>query len=126
LLAAVIPPPAFAQNQGGISAEEYHRFRPPVPIAVQAEAREGQATIRWRPPPPPGPTVRPSYDPAIALYRVYRVASDQSATLIGETPSTSFTDTAAPRGTTQRYAVTAVQRSGQESGRSDIVEVRIP
>ena len=68
----------------------------------------------------------PGYDPAIALYRVYRVAPDQSATLIGETPTTSFTDTAAPRGTTQRYVVTAVQRSGQESGRSDIVELRIP
>jgi hypothetical protein len=122
--AGATPSGGAAQAGGGISVEEYQRVFPPAPVAVRAEMRAGVATVTWSPPPAVAPTR--AYDPTVGSYRVYRIGAGGSAVLIGETVETAFRDPRAPGGTTQRYAVTAVQRSGQESGLSEAAEVRVP
>lgn len=115
---------AAAPAGGGISAQEYQRVFPPAPVDVRAEWRAGVATVTWSPPPAVAPTN--AYDAIVAGYRVYRLGAGGAATLIGETDGTSFRDPSAPGGTTRHYAVTAVQRSGQESGLSAAAALRVP
>ena len=132
LLAAVLPAPASsgtaagsgAAPSGGISAEEYARVFPPAPVDVRAAFAGGVVTLRWTPPAPAAPSG--AFDPAVGHYRVFRLGDGGAATLIGETRDTVFHDRAAPAGTVQRYAVTAVQRSGQESGLSAEAVLRVP
>jgi hypothetical protein len=118
------PSGGAAPAGGGISVEEYARVFPPAPVGVRAEMRAGVATVTWSPPRAAAPTR--AYDPAVVGYRVYRLGAGGSTALIGETAETTFRDRRAPGGTTQRYAVTAVQRSGHESGLSAAAEVRVP
>jgi fibronectin type 3 domain-containing protein len=114
----------LATAQDGISESEYHRSFPPEPLAVRAEIRDGKPTVTWQKPPvPPG---KLAYDPVIDHYRVYRMGREPDKTLIGETRATSFVDPNAPAGTTQRYVVTTVQRSGRESAPSQEAELKIP
>jgi len=118
-----------AQNRsggGGITFEEHRRLFPPAPVAVRAELRGGKAIVSWDKPRAADPSEKLAYDPAIDRYRVYRVGPGHNMTLIGETRATSFEDQTAPAGTTQRYAVTTVQRSGHESGPSPEAVLRIP
>ncbi|WP_133765523.1 pectinesterase family protein [Amnibacterium kyonggiense] len=63
----------------------------------------------------------------LATYRVYRSSQKAmtvaNSTRIGETTSLSFTDRTATAGATLFYALTAVDRSGNESGFSSIKQV---
>jgi fibronectin type 3 domain-containing protein len=119
-------PSRAQQSQDGISADAYRRNFPPAPVAVRAERRGGRIIVTWDPPPAADPSERLAYDPAVDRYRVYRVAADRARTLAGETRTTSFVDPAAPAGAVQRYVVTAVQRSGQESAPSHDAAVQTP
>ena len=66
-------------------------------------------------------------EPDLALYRVYRAAGSGDWQKIGETRATpNYSDrTVSPRATF-RYAVSAVDQSGNESGRSPEVTVVLP
>jgi hypothetical protein len=134
LAAAVTACAAHAQNKpspspesrNGISLDEYHKSFPPLPRGVRAEIRDGKAVVSWDTPPAPPPG-KIGYDPAVARYRVYLLGPDQHRTPIGKTTGLSFTDPARLRpGSTRRYGVTAVQRSGQESGISNEAVLQVP
>lgn len=117
LAAAAVP--AAAQADGGISVDEYHRVFPPAPVGVRA-VRDGAAVVvSWSPPPPVAGGGHPAYDPAVAAFRIYAVDEAGGRTLLGEVPATTrhFRDDT-PGAAGRTYAVTAVQRSGQESGLS--------
>lgn len=119
--------PAPAQPaQSGISVDQYRRMFPPGPQNVRAVLRGGKATISWDAPPAPPPG-RIGYDPEIAVYNVYLVAENLERRRLGQTNGRSFTDSKTPRpGQVRHYAVTAVQRSGVESGLSERAELRVP
>lgn len=124
-LAAAAPAssPAMAQGEGGISVGEYHRVFPPAPVEVRA-VRDGAAVlVTWSPPPAVEPAGQPAYDPAVAAYRIYRVDGAGGQALLGEVAAstTRFRDETPGPGR-RAYAVTAVQRSGQESGPSAAAE----
>jgi hypothetical protein len=112
--------------QGGISADEYYSMAPPPPVAVRIELANGAPVIHWRAPVPPPSVRKPGYDPTVTAYRVYWLRGPLDEVLIGETQQMQFTDKHAAPGTLKRYAVSAVQRSGQESSASLGVEIRVP
>ncbi len=112
--------------QGGISVDQYRRMFPPAPQNMRAELRGGKATISWDAPPAPPPG-RTGYDPAVGAYNVYLVGENLERRRLGQTRARSFTDPKTLRpGEVRHYAVTAVQRSGVESGMPDRVELRVP
>lgn len=117
------PEPAVAQGDGGISVGEYHRVFPPAPVDVRA-VRDGPAVVvSWSPPPRVATDGPPAYDPAVAGYRIYRVDGAGGRSLAGavDAAATRFR-VEAPGSGRRAYAVTAVQRSGQESGLSAAAE----
>jgi hypothetical protein len=111
--------PAAAQESGGIGVEEYFRVFPPAPSDVRAAVEAGTVVVTWS---PPAKVARAdlAYDPAIVAYRIYRVDDAGGRVLLGEVggEATRFSDPSPPDGA-RRYAVTAVQRSGHESGLSE-------
>lgn len=116
---ASAPVPATAQADGGISVDEYHRVFPPAPVDVRAAFEAAAVVVTWSPPTPVARSGRPGYDPEVAAYRVYAVDDAGGRTLLGEVAATTtrfVDDTAGAAGRT--YAITAVQRSRQESGLS--------
>jgi fibronectin type 3 domain-containing protein len=122
-----VPGPNGAPHaQQGISVDQYRRMFPPAPVNVRVELRQGVATISWDRPPPP-PAGRIGYDPKVAAYNVYRVNDNAERRLLGRTSAMTFKDRAALKsGEVRYYAVTAVQRSGVESGMSERAELRVP
>ncbi len=124
---ALAPAPATAQADGGISVDEYHRVFPPAPVAVRAAIEAAAVVVTWSPPPLVARSGQPAYDPAVAAYRVYAVDEAGGRTLLGEVAATTtrfLDDTPGAAGRT--YAVTAVQRSGQESGLSAAAKASPP
>ena len=115
-----------ARGQAGISIDQYRRMFPPAPGNVRVELREGAAAISWdRPPAPPAGKI--GYEPEVAAYKVYLVNDLSERRLLGQTTGMSFKDQSRLRpGELRTYAVTAVQRSGIESGMSERVELRVP
>lgn len=112
--------PATAQVDGGISVDEYHRVFPPAPVEVRAAFEATAVVVTWSPPPLVARSGQPAYDPAVAAYSVYAVDDAGGRTLLGEVAATTtrFVDDT-PGAAGRTYAVTAVQRSGQESGLSE-------
>ena len=111
--------PAAAQDSGGIGVEEYFRVFPPAPVEVRAAVEAGTVVVTWT---PPAPVARAglAYDPVVVAYRIYRVDEAGGQALLGEVggEATRFRDPSPPS-SAKRYAVTAVQRSGHESGLSE-------
>lgn len=112
---------------GGISVEEYLRVFPPAPVEVRATAEGEAVVLTWTPPAAAPAREGLAYDPEIAGYRIYRVDGAGGQALVAEVGAEVRRfrdDTAGAVG--RMYAVTAVQRSGQESGLSHTVAARRP
>jgi hypothetical protein len=89
-------------------------FSPSVPSAVTAVAGLGNVQLSWNP------------DPELDLrgYFVYRsVEGGAFARVGGEIPEPAYTDRGVEPGKRYRYAVSAVDQRGNESARSEPVEV---
>jgi hypothetical protein len=89
-------------------------FPPSVPSAVTGVAGLGNIQLSWNP------------DPELDLrgYFVYRsVDGGAFARVGGEIPEPAFTDRAVEPGKRYRYAISAVDQRGNESARSEPVEV---
>ncbi|GEM_PF-2055926 len=113
--------PAFAQ---GISAEEYHLGIPPPPIVQPARLFDDKTLLRWQAPHQFKLRQKPGYDPKVDFYRVYRVGRNFEKTLIGHTQELFFLIATPPGTGAAHYAITAVQKSGQESPLS--LEIELP
>ncbi len=88
-------------------------FPPAAPRGVRAVAAPGSIEISWG----------ANSEPDLAGYRVYRAGPGgdfQKIADMGLVPS--YSDHAVEAGKTYRYAVTAIDRAGNESGRSAPVE----
>lgn len=83
---------------------------PATPLGVAAQPREDGLEVSWSPSP----------EPDLASYRIYRGSQGVAAARIAEVPAgeTTYLDKEAPAGVVVRYSVTAVDKAGNESGRS--------
>ncbi|MFI5182764.1 MAG: fibronectin type III domain-containing protein [Vicinamibacteria bacterium] len=91
---------------------------PAIPLGVAVQPREGGLEVSWSPSP----------EPDLATYRVYRWSQGVPVARIAEVPAgeTAYLDSSAPTGIVVRYGVTAVDKSGNESGRSPGVAASRP
>ncbi len=88
-------------------------FPPAAPRGLRAVAAPGSIELSWD----------ANSEPDLAGYRVYRAAPGadfQKLADVGLVPA--FSDHAVEAGKTYRYAITAIDRAGNESGRSAAVE----
>ena len=90
------------------------RFPPAVPAGLTAIAGLDSIQLVWN----------PDAEPDLKGYSLYRSTGDQPFARLGELlDSPSYTDRAVEAGKRYRYAVSAVDQSGNESARSAPVEV---
>lgn len=123
------PSAAFAaapSSEGGISFEEFQRNFAQAPIDLRVIDGGDAQMLLWTLPPMPPASAALAYDPVIDHFRIYRMDPAHGPRLVGETRATYYEVEPARSGTIQRFAVTTVQRSGQESGFSNTVVVRFP
>jgi hypothetical protein len=86
-------------------------FAPAVPVKLTAIAGVGSIELAWD----------RGMEPDLKNYRVYR--NDMP---VGDVETPSFSDRQLTSGATYRYAVSAIDQTGNESGRSATVEVTAP
>lgn len=92
-------------------------FPPAVPAGLQATAAGTAVELSWQ-----GDT-----DADLAGYRIYRAAAGGNFQKVGETSGLpSYSDKTVMPGQIYRYAVTAFDRSGNESERSAPAEAAVP
>jgi hypothetical protein len=92
-------------------------FPPAVPAALNAATAPNSIELSWE-----GDT-----EPDLAGYFVYRSTGGGPFAKIGElTQTPSYSDRAVEHGKAYRYAVSAIDKSGNESARSGPVEATLP
>jgi hypothetical protein len=93
------------------------KFAPVAPQGLSALAGPAAAQLSWE----------RNQETDLALYRIYRSNSGADFTRIAELPTAAnYRDTTISAGQTYRYAVSAVDRKGNESPKSQAVEILIP
>jgi len=117
----IVKLPNNAQAEGDISEEAgitpVDVFPPAVPAGLNAATAPNSIELSWE-----GDT-----EPDLAGYRVYRSTGAGPFEQIGEMVLVpSFSDRAVEHGKTYRYAVSAVDKTGNESARSGPVEATLP
>ena len=101
-------------EEAGITPED--RFPPAVPAGLNAATAPNSIELSWE-----GDT-----EPDLAGYRVYRSTGDGPFEKIGEMVATpSYSDRAVEHGKTYRYAVSAIDKTGNESARAGPVEATL-
>ena len=90
---------------------------PSVPAGLRAVAAPGSIELAWDADP----------EGTVAGYRIYRAPAGGELTRIAETSAVpTYSDHEVEHGRTYRYAVSAIDAKGQESGRSAVVEASLP
>lgn len=90
------------------------RFPPAVPSGLAAIAGLNSVQLTWN----------PDTEPDLSGYYVYRSEGGQPFVRVGELQNApSYTDRAVEAGKRYRYAISAVDQGGNESARSDAIEV---
>lgn len=93
------------------------RFPPSVPSDLEALAGPESVELTWE----------RNSEADLAGYRVYRSAGDQPLSKIADlTAIPGFSDRAVERGRRYRYAVSSVDRTGNESAPSPPIEIMLP
>ena len=109
---------AYGEASSAVSATPVDTTPPTPPAELVAIPTAGSVRLAWRPSP----------EPDVALYGVYRAVGEGAFVRVGTTAATNtvFIDRDITAGTTYRYAVTALDRArrANESGRSNEVRVR--
>ncbi len=93
------------------------KFAPAIPVALAAVVSTQSVELVWD----------RSTEPDLAAYRIYRDAGTGQFERIGQsTDAPSFSDKTIEKSKRYRYAVTAIDKAGNESGLSEATEVAIP
>jgi hypothetical protein len=99
----------------GITPED--RFPPAVPAGLNAATAPNSIELSWE-----GDT-----EPDLAGYHVYRATGDGPFERLGEMVTIpSYSDRAVEHGKRYRYAVSAIDKTGNESARAGPVEATLP
>ena len=105
---------AESDPSGDISITPEDRFPPAVPTGLAAVSTPTSVELTWD-----GDT-----EPDLAGYRIYRAESGIPWEKVADAPAIpSYSDHRVERGRTYRYAITAVDQSGNESSRSAPTEI---
>lgn len=108
---------ARSERTPPVAVTPLDRFPPAVPSGLVAVAGPAAVELSWD----------PDRDPDVAGYFVWRAAEGGSFERIsGLLAAPSFSDARVERGKRYRYAVSAADRLGNESGRSAPVEAELP
>ena len=100
-----------------VSLTPVDKFPPAVPAGLRASTAPNSIELNWE----------PNAEPDLAAYRVYRaIAGGPFEKIADVTAVPSYSDRATEHGKTYRYAITAIDRSGNESPRSPVLEVVVP
>ncbi len=115
---AIVPLESNKEAESDLSSEvaitPRDTFPPTVPSGVRADAAPASIELAW--------TRSPEAD--LAGYRIYRAAGNGDFAKLAEVAQApAYSDHAVQHGTRYRYAVTAFDQKGNESGRSAVVEV---
>ena len=103
---------AESEKRTAVAAVREDRFAPETPSGLTALAGVRSVELAWT----------PSTAEDLAFYRVYRNGEVAAA----EVGPAAYSDSTVQRGVPYRYAVSAVDRKGNESARSATVEVTLP
>jgi chitodextrinase len=104
--------PAVSERRATVRAAREDRFPPEPPTGLTALAGVISIELAWD----------ASTAPDLAFYRVYR----NGELIAREVGPAAYSDTSVQRGVSYRYAVSAVDRNGNESAPSATVEVTLP
>jgi hypothetical protein len=108
---------AFSERTAEVEILREDRFPPAVPADVSAIASTGSIEIAWE----------QNSEPDLAGYRVYRAEGAGEFARIGETQTApNYSDRAVRSGVRYRYAISSVDKVGNESAQSPPVELLAP
>lgn len=108
---------AVSETSEPVTITPVDTFAPAAPQGLSALAGPTAAQLSWE----------RNQEPDLALYRVYRASGDSVFARIAESPSAaSYRDAGMKAGQSYRYAVSAVDHKGNESPKSEPVEIQIP
>ncbi len=108
---------AISERSDPVSIIPVDTFPPAKPLGLSALAGPAAAQLSWE----------RNQEPDLALYRIYRSNSAGPFLKIADSPTAaSYRDAAVAAGQTYRYAVTAFDKMGNESPKSEPVEILIP
>ena len=92
-------------------------FPPAAPAGLHASAAPNSIELNWD----------RNTEPDLNGYRIYRATADGPFEKLADLSAIpSYSDRAVESGKTYRYAITALDRSGNESPRSPVLEVVLP
>ncbi|PWU10091.1 MAG: hypothetical protein C5B51_05035 [Terriglobia bacterium] len=106
---------AESELSSEVSITPQDRFPPAVPGGLRVLEGPASVELSWD----------ANTEPDFTGYRVYRATSDGQFLRIAEVGLPSYSDRAAGHGNAYRYAVSAVDRVGNESARSAPVEITL-
>ena len=93
------------------------KFAPATPAGVRASTAPNSVELNWE----------GNHEPDLAAYRIYRAVGAGAFEKLAEVSAVpTYSDRAVEAGKTYRYAITAVDRAGNESERSAALEVVVP
>lgn len=106
-----------SEESAAVALVPRDEFPPAAPAGLTAVVSPTSIALTWD----------RNTEPDLRAYRVYRAAGlDEFAVLVDAVEGTSLNDRQTAQGTTYQYQVTAVDRSGNESSRSAIVQATAP
>jgi hypothetical protein len=101
-------------EEAGLTAED--QFAPAAPAGLRASPAAGSVELSWD----------RNVEADLAGYRVYRAVADGAFEKIADASQVpSYSDRAVESGKHYRYAVSAFDKSGNESGRSAVAEATV-
>jgi len=108
---------AESDLSGATSKTPADKFPPAVPAGLRADRSGNGVSLVWE----------PDSEADLAGYRIYRSEGHGAWQKLADTNTVpSYSDTAAEHGKTYRYAVSAFDKTGNESDRSAAAEIAFP
>jgi hypothetical protein len=108
---------AQSERSEAVSITPVDRFAPAVPAGATATAGLNSIELSWD----------PDHEPDLRGYYVYRAANGGAFARLGDVITTpAFSDRAIESGKRYRYAISAIDQTGNESARSAAVEATAP
>jgi hypothetical protein len=108
---------AISETAGPVGIKPLDTFPPAIPTALSANAGVGRIGLTWE----------RATEPDLRGYRVYRGLKGQDLTVLADLVETpAYSDRQIESGKVYVYAVSSVDQAGNESARSQPVEITAP
>lgn len=107
---------ASSGRSSAVSIVPKDTFAPKAPVNVKALTGTASIELAWE----------RSTEADFATYRIYRAEAPGEFKAVADIAIPAYSDRTAKAGAPYRYVVTAIDRAGNESARSAIVEITLP